>query len=387
MYRMDFKVKNTIYLAAAGSGKTTTLVKKACVLPSSELVLILTYTDSNEQEIRNKFYKENNGVIPKNVFIMTWFSFLLQHLIKPYQNYVTDDSFEIKGLIMLNDGNKNNNKKQHYRPIYKSNWKQYYFTNNQKVLSEKISELAFECNNKSDGLPIERLTNIFENIYIDEVQDFAGYDLELIKLFFLSKSNVILAGDPRQTTYLTNHNGNKNKKYRDGKILDYLRDCQLLENKYSVDSNTLNRSWRCCEQICNYASKIASGFPNMKSNSIYQNTNCGVFLVKKDDIMFFFEHNKNVMQLRWDKKNKSVVNSEECENFGESKGQTFDIVLIYPTNDMIEWIENHNVQLKSQTRNKFYVAVTRARYLVGIVWTKETCSATDINFWSPSMKN
>ena len=25
MYRMDFKVKNTIYLAAAGSGKTTTL--------------------------------------------------------------------------------------------------------------------------------------------------------------------------------------------------------------------------------------------------------------------------------------------------------------------------------------------------------------------------
>lgn len=385
MYRMDFKVKNTIYLAAAGSGKTTTLVRKACVLPSSEFVLILTYTDSNEQEIRDKFYEENNGVIPQNVFIMSWFSFLLQYLIKPYQNYVTDDNFEIKGLILPNDGDKGNNKVQSYRLISKSNWKQYYFTKNQNVLSEKISELAFECNNKSDGLPIERLTNIFENIYIDEVQDLAGYDLELIKLFFLSKSNVILAGDPRQTTYLTNHNGNKNKKYRDGKILDYLRDCEQLKDKYSVDSETLNNSWRCCEQICNYASKIASDFSIMNPNLNYQNINCGIFLVKMDDIMSFYEHNKNVMQLRWDKKNKNVVSSKECKNFGDSKGQTFDNVLIYPTKDIIKWIENHNVPLKSQTRNKFYVAVTRARYIVGIVWNKETCSETDISFWTPTI--
>jgi ABC-type lipoprotein export system ATPase subunit len=74
---MDFKVKNTVYLAAAGSGKTTLLVNKACAVPSTEYVLMLTYTDSNEQEIRNKFYKENDGVIPKNVFIMSWFSFFV----------------------------------------------------------------------------------------------------------------------------------------------------------------------------------------------------------------------------------------------------------------------------------------------------------------------
>lgn len=107
---MDFKVKNTVYLAAAGSGKTTLLVNKACAVPSTEYVLMLTYTDSYEQEIRNKFYKENDGVIPKNVFIMSWFSFLLQHLIKPYQNYVTDDCFEIKGLAMPNNETKGDKK-------------------------------------------------------------------------------------------------------------------------------------------------------------------------------------------------------------------------------------------------------------------------------------
>lgn len=384
MYRMDLKVKNTVYLAAAGSGKTTLLVNKACKVPSVEYVLMLTYTDSNEQEIKNKFYIENNGVIPKNVFIMSWFSFLLQHLIKPYQNYVTDDGFEIKGLVFPNSDAIVKNNQQKYRRIRKTNWRQYYFTKNQRILSEKISELAFECNDKSNGLPIERLTNIFENIYIDEVQDMAGYDLELIRLFFLSKSNVVLAGDPRQTIYLTNHNA-KNSQYREGRILDYLKDCKQLKDKYSIDTNTLNRSWRCCEEICNYASMISSDFPNMNSNANYQKGNYGVFLVRNDDVLSFYEQNKNVMQLRWSKTNKKVVSNKECKNFGDSKGQTFDSVLIYPTKDMVEWIENHKIQLKSETKNKFYVAVTRARYLVGIVWTKETCSATDINFWTPSM--
>lgn len=379
---MDFKVKNTVYLAAAGSGKTTLLVKNACEVPSTEYVLMLTYTDSNEQEIKNKFYRENNGVIPKNVFIMSWFSFLLQHLIKPYQNYVTDDNFEIKGLVMPDNETKDKNKQQKYRPIYKTNWKQYYFTKNQRILSEKIGELAFECNDKSNGLPMKRLTNIFENIYIDEVQDLAGYDLELIRLFFLSKSNVILAGDPRQTTYLTNHNGNKNIGYRDGKILDYLQNCKQLKDKFSIDTNTLNHSWRCCEEICNYASTISSGFSRMNSNANYQNKNCGVFLVKKNDIRFFCEQNKNVKQLRWDKREKDVVSEIPCVNFGESKGLTFDSVLIYPTKEIEKWIEDHTIQLKSTTKNKFYVAVTRAKYRVGIVWDKETCTANDVSFWN-----
>ena len=79
-------MSNLVYIAAAGSGKTTTLVRKACALPSSEYVLILTYTDSNEKEIRSKLYQEN-GFIPQNVVVQSWFSFLVQHLIKPYQNY------------------------------------------------------------------------------------------------------------------------------------------------------------------------------------------------------------------------------------------------------------------------------------------------------------
>ena len=62
---------SSLIIAAAGAGKTTFLVKKA--LEISENVLITTYTDANEQSIRDKFY-EINGCIPSNVTIMPWFS-------------------------------------------------------------------------------------------------------------------------------------------------------------------------------------------------------------------------------------------------------------------------------------------------------------------------
>lgn len=374
-------MNNLVYIAAAGSGKTTILVRKACALPPSEYVLILTYTDSNEKEIRNKFYQEK-GYIPQNVVVQSWFSFLIQHLIKPYQNYLTDDNFVIRGLAMLQNTSKKS--KKTYR-ISKTNWEKYYFTKQQKALTEKLSELAYDCNVKSDGKPIQRLCDIFENIYIDEVQDMAGYDLDLIKLFFLSKSNVIIAGDPRQTIYLTNHNGKKNISFRNGKILDYLSKQKVLRGKYQVDTNTLNSSRRCCPEICEYASVITPTFNKTTSLTDYHNKLCGVYLVKENDKTDFLCHYNDSVQLRHCILTKRIDSNYAVMNFGDSKGMTFDSVLIYPTQPMIKWIENHNERLEETSRNKFYVAVTRARYLVGIVWTKETCSATDINFWSPSM--
>lgn len=374
-------MSNLVYIAAAGSGKTTALVRKACALPLSEYVLILTYTDSNEKEIRNKFYQEK-GYIPQNVVIQSWFSFLVQHLIKPYQNYLTDDNFVIKGIAMVQSTGKKS--KKAYR-IPKVKWEKYYFTQHQKALTEKLSELAYDCNEKSKGKPIQRLCDIFENIYIDEVQDLAGYDLELIKLFFLSKSNIIIAGDPRQTIYLTNHNGNKNKSFRNGKIVDYLSAQKELKGKYQVDTDTLNNSWRCCSDICNYASKITPTFNNTISRTNFQDKLCGVYLVAESEKEHFLNKNKGSIQLRHSVATKGIDPNFSVINFGESKGLTFDSVLIYPTQPMIKWIENHNNNLEETSKYKFYVAVTRARFLVGIVWPKETCSATDINFWNPSM--
>ena len=88
---------SSLIIAAAGAGKTTFLVKKA--LEISENVLITTYTDANEQSIRDKFY-EINGCIPSNVTIMPWFSLLIKHGIRPYQSYLINN--RVSGVLLVN---------------------------------------------------------------------------------------------------------------------------------------------------------------------------------------------------------------------------------------------------------------------------------------------
>lgn len=54
-------------------------------------------------------------------------------------------------------------------------------------------------------------------------------------------------------------------------------------------------------------------------------------------------------------------------NMGESKGLTFDCVLIYPTKPILDWMKDHSKTLKDLSQSKFYVAVTRAKHSVAIV--------------------
>jgi len=51
--------KNRLIIAAAGSGKTTFLVEEALQKPKNDSVLITTYTEANEAEIRNGYSGPN----------------------------------------------------------------------------------------------------------------------------------------------------------------------------------------------------------------------------------------------------------------------------------------------------------------------------------------
>lgn len=93
---------SSLIVAAAGAGKTTFLVRRA--LEISENILITTYTDANEQSIREKFY-EVNGCIPSNVTIIPWFSLLIRHGIRPYQSYLITN--RVSGVLLVNKADKN----------------------------------------------------------------------------------------------------------------------------------------------------------------------------------------------------------------------------------------------------------------------------------------
>ena len=72
---------NRLYIAAAGAGKTTFLVNKACELSKEcgeKSIAIITYTLKNQQEIKNRFV-EKLGFVPPCIKICGWFDFLLTY--------------------------------------------------------------------------------------------------------------------------------------------------------------------------------------------------------------------------------------------------------------------------------------------------------------------
>ena len=91
-----------------------------------------------------------------------------------------------------------------------------------------------------------------------------------------------------------------------------------------------------------------------------------IFLVRPDDVDAYLEEFKP-MQLR-EKRTVKVNDRYAVINMGEAKGLTYDRVLIYPTGTMRSWMKDHSKTLQPKTKSQFYVAITRARYSVGIVF-------------------
>ena len=366
---------NKYIIAAAGAGKTTHLINEALKNPNKK-ILITTYTEANEEEIRRKFLKLNKS-IPKNVTIQTWYSFLLQDWVKPFQGSFNELLFDydIVGMLLVNSAS---GIKYKYKNNYgieipvgyseETDFLKHYFTSNGKIYSDKISKFSFNANSKSNLAIVNRLSALYDKIYIDEVQDLAGYDLELIKFLLKSKIEVELVGDPRQVTYLT-HNPDKHKKYAEGNLKGYLMEkCKSLI-KDNIDEDLLNRSHRNNKLICDYSSKLYSNLKVTQPcdcchNEIIEHS--GIFIIKKEDVTTYLSK-YNPIQLKWNS-GVSVNKNYQSFNFGETKGLTFDRVMIYPTEAMIKWIQNNNSRLESSTRAKFYVGITRAKYSVAIVF-------------------
>lgn len=349
-------------IAVAGSGKTSYLVSEALKV-ENENVLLLTFTDSNCDEIKQKIIKKKK-FMPSNVFVKTWFSFLLQHGVRPYQS-VLDSSLDlIKVGFFLYQG-----KSAQYSA--EDDVMRHYFTKDMKIYSDKISKFVYKSDQLSFGEVMIRLVRIYPNIFIDEVQDLAGWDLDLLKLLFDGNSRILLVGDPRQAIYDTNDSP-KYRKYKGSGIQRFIEE-KCVKGSCLIDVGTLANSHRNNAQICNFSSKLYPELPQANPCDcvecrVHKDSHEGIFLVRKSDIKEYLEEFTETIQLRLNIIIKDVIQNYPAINFGLSKGLSFERVLIYPTVDMQKWIIDHNHDLTSTTRAQLYVGITRARYSVGIVY-------------------
>jgi DNA helicase II / ATP-dependent DNA helicase PcrA len=336
---------NTAIIAAAGSLKTQTVIDGA-LANGSRRVLVTTYTRENLHQIARRI-EQREGVIPPHIRLAGWFTFLLSDGIRPYQHSILGAVGLVRGLNF--EGSRNRFARRGARA--------YYLDSNHDVYRGGISDFACAADAASGGKVIRRLEALFDHIYIDEVQDLAGYDLEFLDLLFKCGTEVTVVGDPRQHTLATNR-GSKNNRYR-GAGLPAWFDERL---SYCTREDR-NESSRCNQAICDFASELFPHLEPIRSARNEQTGHDGIVVVKESEVEEYVATYRPTI-LRDSRRTGTL--GLPAMNIGVAKGSTFDRVLIFPTRPMRRYLEDRDAsRLKAPER--LYVAVTRARHSVAFV--------------------
>lgn len=344
-----------IIISAAGGGKTTRVVDQA--LASNEgNTAIITYTRNNVREIQLKIYSRS-PVIPSHVEVLSWYSFLLRELARPYRAAMHNQ--RIDGIQWIEG------RSVQYIPQYKTS--AHYFLNGSHIYSDKLAKFICECDNRSGGLIMQRLKSRFSNIIIDEIQDMAGYDLDLLELMLRSGIVVTFVGDHRQATFTTN-NAAKNKNFIGPAIIkkfELWKKAGLISIEYECHTH------RCNQAIADLGDRFFPNEPRTISLNNVITGHDGIFLVRSLDVDSYIAlHSPQVLRYSA----KTNCGPYGAMNFGEAKGLTFDHVLIYPHGKAVSWLRTGKLSEVEKSATKMYVATTRARYSVAFVFDGNTCA-------------
>jgi DNA helicase-2/ATP-dependent DNA helicase PcrA len=337
---------------------------------NGQKALILTYTENNQKELLNKICKIN-GYMPSNIIIKGWFTFLLEDIIRPYQSCIFERRIQAIYFNSTNPHKRGNftipNRSEKtggsYNPLH------YLTDNEERAHTTFLSKLATKTCNESKGKPQKRLSEVYNSILIDEIQDLVGWDFEIIgRIANIEEIALTCVGDFRQTIYTT-HSGTKQPRTNKEKLA-------VLENT-GFETEHMNISWRCVQSICDFADSIHAEeavYPATESQIAevpeQKADHQGVFVIPSDAIpSYLLDYNPTILRL-----NRATC-VDECKgyqtmNFGEAKGLGFERVLILTTNKQRKFLKgNHDVFDKDKTekaKNTFYVAVTRAKYSVAL---------------------
>ncbi|MDW9595659.1 AAA family ATPase [Sinorhizobium meliloti] len=340
---------NRIVIAAAGGGKTTRIVDEV-LADKSVRSAIITYTRNNVREIQATFYQRGQA-IPPHVEIIPWYTFLLREMARPYRNHKYGK--RIDGIFWTETT------VDRFAP--KSDAGRYYFGNSSNIYSNKLAEFVCDCNAISDNAIVRRLEQRFERVYIDEIQDFAGYDLDILELLLRSNLEVVLVGDPRQSTFTTN-NANRHKGFRGPDIIKKFRE---WEKKKLVELQRQVETHRCNQMIADLADSFYPDHEKTRSRNKDMTGHDGVFSIKTGHVTEYINKFKpQVLRLSV----KTECAGFPALNFGESKGMTFDRILIFPHKKAQKWLKTGDYELVSGVKPELYVGVTRARYSVTFVY-------------------
>lgn len=349
-----------VILAVAGSGKTYHICNS---INSKEKNLILAYTNENISNIKRELI-DKHGCIPELTNIMTFDSFIYRYLICPYEptilKYFGRSEFKRKGITTIDPPPmqiKLSNGKRIPNPRYiKKEYHEHYVSKDGRYYCSTLSELLMFV--KDNGKPLinkasENLNKFYNQIMIDEFQDFRKYDFDLIIALSKNIQNVLLVGDFYQ--HSVSAVNNSGKPFRRGKKeISYQDFIDLLsKQKFKIDNRKLLKSRRCSSSICNYVSN------KLKIQIESSNTNNGKVIWVNDNIQKILD-NDLIIKLVYQGANTYKF---KAINWSYSKGDTLDDVCVILTKTFENLDEDtfSLANIPTSTINKLYVAMTRAK--------------------------
>lgn len=343
----DVPSLNRVILSAAGSGKTTMLVRQALDRPQQRIA-ILTYTLENLEEIRRSF-EYHAGTVPPHVTLYSWYSFLLRECVRPYQAALCAQP-RIESILFVEGRTDNRAPRAQVVRHYLAGDRMY---------SDRAADFAVRCEELTQGKVVERLVAMYDELYIDEIQDLAGYDLDLVERLLTSGIEVTLVGDTRQATYATNHSP-RNQQYR-GAGLAVLFQAWEARSLCQIQHRVVSQ--RCAQPLCDLADALYPLMPRTESGNAAVTGHDGVYIVAPEQVSQYVEQFAPTV-LRYNR--REACDDLPAVNFGQSKGRTYSRVLIFPNGPLVQFLRTADGSTISSPA-KYYVALTRARHSVAFV--------------------
>ena len=329
----------TLILAVAGAGKTTEIINN---IKKDDKTLIITYTENNYNILKNNIIKKFKG-IPDNIKIYTYFTFLYRFCFLPLKK-----GFKVKGL----DFNSNPNKYIKAKDI------NYYYNRVSKKMYH--NRLAKICSDYFIDDIIKRIEKYFNYIYIDEIQDFASHDFNLLLNLIKTNCTILLVGDFYQHTFDTSRDGNVNSNlYND--YDNYINKIKNSDSNIKVDTVNFLKSKRCSKQVCEFITE----YLKIKIES-YNNHDSIIREIDDENTIEKIANNDNIVKLFY--QNSKKYDMKNKDNWGNSKGNTYINTCVVLNKNSYEKYKKHKLnELPSSTKNKLYVALSRATNDVYII--------------------
>jgi ATP-dependent DNA helicase UvrD/PcrA len=332
-----------VIFAVAGAGKTTHIINS---LSREKRALIVTYTENNYNHLRQRVLKMF-GELPENITIVTYFTFLYSFCYKPFLH----DKINSKGI----------NWKPPPQATFRfpRNRMAFYQDSGGRLYHNRIAKLIEQRNTIEYVNP--RIEKYYDQLFVDEVQDFGGNDFDLLKRLCSANVDINFVGDFFQHTFDTSTDGRTNSKLYDDfdTYLYHFTDVGM-----DIDTTSLSHSYRCTPQVCEFIRNNLGIHIESHKKEISE----VLLITDKQRIREIYDCEQTV-KLFFQKHYEFDCLSQ---NWGKSKGQDhyLDVcVSLYPA--AMKAFSNGGLgALPPSSRNKLYVACTRANRNIYLIEQK-----------------